>query len=112
MDLTGQLSNLPALVESLLATPVVRAGGRVRIREERRAPILRQHRYELIRDALVRELGDHGAELRLMDLRERVELRLGESVDRRRFRDYVNDQSRGASPLLERLGYGTYRLRR
>ncbi len=46
-----------------------------------------------------------------MEIRRRVEERLGEAVDRDRFKDYVNDQSRGADPLLERLGYGMYRLR-
>jgi hypothetical protein len=71
----------------------------------------RQRRYELVRDAVVRELGDEGGELRLTEIRRRVELRLGGSVDKHRFRDYVNDQSRGRNPLLERLGYGLYRLR-
>ena len=62
--------------------------------------------YELVRDALVHELTAAGSELRLMEIRRRVEERLGRPVDRHRFKDYVNDQSRGADPLLERLGWG------
>lgn len=46
-----------------------------------------------------------------MELRRRVEDRLGEPVASARFKDYVNDQSKGVSPFLERLGYGIYRLR-
>lgn len=49
--------------------------------------------------------------MRLMEIRGRVEKRLGTPVDRDRFKDYVNDQSKGPDPLLERLGYGVYRLR-
>ena len=46
-----------------------------------------------------------------MEIRRRVEDRLGEPVASARFKDYVNDQSKGGNPLLERLGYGMYRLR-
>jgi len=46
-----------------------------------------------------------------MEIRQRVERRLGEPVTPKRFKDYVNDQSRGTRPLLERVGYGGYRLR-
>ena len=49
--------------------------------------------------------------MRLMEMRRRVEQRLGGPVDSKRFKDYVNDQSKGADPLLERIGWGTYRLR-
>ncbi len=46
-----------------------------------------------------------------MEIHRRVEERLRKHVDRDRFKDYVNDQSKGPEPLLERLGYGMYRLR-
>ncbi len=108
MDLTGQLSNLSAVLEKLLASPLVRPSDRSRT--ERENPIFRQRQYELVRDAVVHELTAAGNELRLMEIRRRVEDRLGQPVDRNRFRDYVNYQSKGANPLLERLGYGMYRL--
>lgn len=57
------------------------------------------------------ELASEDSGLRLMEIRRRVENRLGESVASARFKDYVNDLSKGAKPLLERLGYGMYRLR-
>ena len=110
MDLTGQLSNLSALVEKLFATPLamsIRTGSP----ERRAVPVFRQRRYERIRDAVLIELADGSRELRLIELRERVERRLGEPVDRVRFKDFVNDQTRSANPLLERCGYGVYRLR-
>jgi hypothetical protein len=56
-------------------------------------------------------LAEAGGDLRLSVIHERVEKRLGSSLSRARFKDYVNDQSKGARPLLERLGYGRYRLR-
>lgn len=56
-------------------------------------------------------MADEGAGLRLMEIRQRVERRLDEPVAPKRFKDYVNDQSRGTRPLLERMGYGRYRLR-
>ena len=111
MDLTGQLSNLSAVLEKLLALPLVRSSDRPRIENQRENPIFRQRPYELVRDAVVHELTAAGSELRLMEIRRRVEGRLGGPVDCNRFRDYVNDQSKGANPLLERLGYGMYRLR-
>lgn len=46
-----------------------------------------------------------------MEIRRRVEQRLGEPVAEARFKDYINDQSKGVNPLLERLAYGVYRLR-
>lgn len=72
---------------------------------------VRRRRYEAIRDAIVNELALEDAGLRLMEIRRRVEDRLGKPVASARFKDYVNDQSRGTNPLLERLGYGVYRLR-
>jgi hypothetical protein len=76
-----------------------------------RSPVFRQRRYELVLDALLAELAAEGGELRLKEIRRRVERRLGEPVDCVRFKDFVNDQSKSAAPLLERSGYGTYRLR-
>jgi len=111
VDLTGQLSNLSALLEKLLSTPLVRSSSRAHVAGGRRGPVFRQRRYELVRDALLAELAAEGGELRLKELRRRVESRLGEPVEYGRFRDFVNYQSKGAAPLLERLGYGTYRLR-
>ena len=111
MDLTGQLSNLSAALEKLLALPLPRFSDRPRQASPRRAPIFRQRPYEVIRDAIVQELATEAAGLRLLEIRRRVEDRLGEPIASARFRDYVNDQSRGTNPLLERLGYGNYRLR-
>ena len=56
-------------------------------------------------------LRDADGELRLMEIRARMEARLGQSLSTNRFKDYVNDQTRGRNPLLERLGYGRYGLR-
>jgi hypothetical protein len=47
----------------------------------------------------------------LIEIRRRVDNRLGKPVPPARFKDYVNEQSKGANPVLERLGYGMYRLR-
>jgi hypothetical protein len=79
--------------------------------DSRVTPIFRQRRYERIRDALVEELTLEAGELRLMELRRRVEDRLGEPVDPIRFRYFVSYQSKSVSSLLERLGYGLCRLR-
>jgi hypothetical protein len=77
----------------------------------RESPIFRRRKYELIRDALVQELKGEGSGLRLMEIRRRVEFRLEEPVPPTRFKNYVNEQSKGTNPLLERLGWGRYRLR-
>ena len=110
MDLTGQLSNLSPIAERLFALPLSGLSHRSRGDGRHQSPIFRQRRYEVIRAALVHELLTESAGLRLREIRLRVEDRLGEPVDRNRFRDYVNDQSRGSSPLLERLGWGVYHL--
>ena len=104
MDLTGQLSNLSAVLEKLLSSPLPAVSDRSPRQDHRPTAIFQRRAYELVRDALVLELTAAGSELRLMEIRRRVEDRLGRPVDRNRFRDYVNDQSRGANPLLERLG--------
>ena len=96
-------------MEKLFALPLQGLSDR-RPNSERLHPILPQRAYERIRDALVKELPTDNSGLRLMEIRRCVEEQLGEPVDRKRFRDYVNDQSRGANPLLERLGWGVYRL--
>ncbi len=112
MDLPGQLANLPLKLQSLLELPLVRPSGRPRDDDVRgQSPFFRRRRYELIRDALVEELAAEDSGLRLVEIRRRVEERLGGPVDPTRFKDYVNEQSKGANPLLERLGYGTYSLR-
>src|SRR5579883_2072917 len=114
MDLTvtGQLSNLSTALEKLLEAPLPREPDRERHDIPHPGTIFRWRPYEHIRNALVREMPADGSGIRLKDLRQLVELRLGETVDRNRFKDYVNDQSRGANALLERVGYGVYRLRR
>jgi len=72
---------------------------------------MQRRTYEAVRRALVQVLTSEGSGVRLKDLRQKVEERLGKPVNQNRFKDYVNSQTRGANPLLERLGYGTYRLR-
>jgi hypothetical protein len=57
------------------------------------------------------ELASEGRGLRLIEIHRRVEHRLGEPVGYGRFKDFVNAQSKGADPPLERSGYGRYRLR-
>jgi hypothetical protein len=111
MDLTGQLSNLSTAVETVLL--LNRTTHRESVVSDHRTPrpSFRQRPYELVRDALVQELTADGSGLRLMEIRLRVEDHLGGPVDQKRFKDYVNDQSRGADALLERLAWGTYRLR-
>lgn len=112
VDLTGQLHNLSTTLRNLLELPLSQASGRTRDDVGRpQSPIFRRRHYELIRHAIVEELATEGSGLRLMEIRRRVEDRLGEPVSPTRLKDYVNDQSRGANPLLERLGYGVYRLR-
>jgi hypothetical protein len=78
VELTGQLSNLSALLEKLLSTPLVRASARAQAPGERRGPVFHQRRYELVRDALLAELAADGGELRLKEILRRVEQRLGE----------------------------------
>lgn len=73
--------------------------------------MFRQRDYERIRHAIVQALAAEEQGLRLREIRRRVEDRLGEAVIPTRFKNYVNQQSRGANSLLERLGYGIYRLR-
>jgi hypothetical protein len=68
-------------------------------------------RARAVRKAIVQVLEHEAGELRLMTLHQRVERLLGASVPIARFRDYVNEQSRGKKPILERLGYGRYGLR-
>ena len=111
MDLTGQLSNLSAALVNVLALPLRQRSDRT-CKATCRQPILPQRRYEVLRDAVVSELTGEDYGLRLREIRRRVEARLGEPVACARFKDYVNDQSKGANPLLERLGYGMYRLAR
>lgn len=110
LDLTGQLSNLSGALVRLLALPLPRCSDRT-CQARRQVPFFRQRRYEVIRDAIVNELATKDSGLRPMELRRRVEDRLGEPVAPARFKDYVNDQSKGANAMLERLGYGLYRLR-
>ena len=112
VDLTGQLHNLPTKLHTLLELTPVQLSDRPRDDVGRQqSPIFRRRQYERIRRAVVQELAAEGSGLRLMEIRRRVENRLGEPVTPIRFKDYINDQSRGANPLLERLGYGMYRLR-
>lgn len=111
MDLTGQLSNLSTAVERLLAYTSPRPSDPVMRDDPSRVPIFRARVYEQIRDALVLELAEEEYGLRLREIRRRVEARLGRPVDADRFKDYVNGQSKAANPLVERLGYGMYRLR-
>jgi hypothetical protein len=111
MDLTGQLSNLSAALARLLALPLPRFSGQTCRTSARPASTFRRRKYEVIRDAIVAELLETDTGLRLKEMRSRVESRLGEPVAPARFREYVNAQSKGATPLLERLGYGRYRLR-
>ena len=94
MDVTGQLTNLSATLEELLILPSLPVSDRPRLEDQRRYPAFRVRHYELVRDALVHELTAAGCELRLVEIRRLVEERLGRPVDRHRFRDYVNDQSR------------------
>jgi hypothetical protein len=64
-----------------------------------------------MRKAIVSELAAEASGLRLMEIRCRVEAQLGEALAPARFRDYVNYHSKGTNGFLERLAYGTYRLR-
>ena len=111
MDLTGQLSNLHVPLVRLLALPLARDTDRAHQTSTRPALTVQRRAYEIVRRAILEELASEESGLRLMEIRRRVENRLGESVDSARFRDYVNYQSRSANPWLERLGYGRYSLR-
>ena len=111
VDLTGQLSNLSTALASLFALPLPRLSDRNRQASSRPAPAFQRRRHVIIRNAIVTELTAADDGLRMKDLRHRVEVRLGEPVASARFRDYVNAQSKGVNPLLERVSYGMYRLR-
>lgn len=110
MDLTGRLSNLP---DELLSLLNLRCEPQQRQAAVHSAPVVlfEKPRALVLRETLVEVLREADGDLRLMELRERMEARLGESLASKRFRDYVNDQTRGRNPLLTRLGYGRYRLR-
>jgi hypothetical protein len=110
MDLTGQLSNLPESVRSLFNLPLERHPGQPCAGLEPRHRGLLTPRFVAIRATIIDVLSEEGDELRLMELHRRVEGRFGEAITRARFKDYVNDQSRGENAILERLGYGRYRL--
>src|SRR5579862_2301702 len=110
MDLTGQLSNLPGPLLRLLEmrlrrSPVPQAPDRLHSSPFHRRP------YERVRDAISNELVAEPEGLRVSELRRRVEAQLGETIDTKRFKDYLNGQSKAAKPLVERLSYGIYRLR-
>ncbi len=60
--------------------------------------------------SIVDVLAEEGSDLRLREIHRRVEDRLGEELPKNRFKDYVNDQAKGSGAVLERLGYGRYRL--
>jgi hypothetical protein len=60
---------------------------------------------------MLAELAAETSGLRLIEIRRRVEHRLKAPVPYDRFKDFVNAHSKGSDPLLERSGYGTYRLR-
>ena len=111
MDLTGQLCNLSTKLRNLLEMPLKKSGSPREYANRPLSQIFPRRRYELIRDALIHEMANEGSDLRLMEIRQRVEGRLGEPIAPKRFKDYVNDQSRGAKPLLERTCHGRYRLR-
>lgn len=112
MDLTGQLSNLPETLQSLLNQPLERRTGRVTVRPHRPlGPLWPPPEALLVRDTIIAVLEDVGSELRLMELRQRVEQRLDFEVPPGRFKAYMNDRCRGKTALFERLGYGRYRLR-
>jgi hypothetical protein len=111
MDLTGQLCNLPERVVALFNVRLERRSGQSAFLAESRKPFLAVPRFVAVRSAIVSVLREEAGELRLMEIRRRAEERLGEPLDNRRFKDFVNDQSRGRKSLLERTGYGLYRLR-
>ena len=111
LDLTGQLHNLSTRLRNLLDLPLKLSGPPPEDTERCTGPVFRQRPYELVRDAIIHELDTESSGLRLVEIRQRVERRLDEPVAPKRFKDYVNDQSRGTRPLLERMGYGRYRLR-
>jgi hypothetical protein len=71
----------------------------------------RRPRARAIRKAIIQALEAEGGELQVMLLHARVECLLADPVRVARFRDYVNEQSRGKHAILERAGYGRYRLR-
>src|SRR4051794_16942892 len=110
MDLTGRLSNLPDKLLSLLNLRWEAHDGQAAA-PSAPAMLLEKPRALVVREALVEVLREANEVLPLMEIRVRMEARLGESLSAQRFKDYVNDQTRGRNPLLERLGYGRYRLR-
>ena len=113
MELNGALSN-PFTTDKILLLKVSKlyhtALARVGISPKPPTTTPRSH-VRAVRRALVEVLAEAGSDLRLFELQRRVEERLDRELPRTRFKDYVNDQSKGRSPLLERLGYGRYRLR-
>jgi hypothetical protein len=106
MDLTGQLCNLPEHVRSLFNLRLERRSGQ----PHGAASVFLTPRFVAVRSAIVSVLAEEAGGLRLRELRQRVEQRLGEDIDAARFKDYVNDQSHGKEAILERLGYGHYKL--
>jgi hypothetical protein len=113
MELNGALSNplqrdktLLLKVSKLYHTALARVG-----KSPQPPTTTARSHVRAVRRALVEVLAEAGSDLRLFELQRRVEERLGRELPRTRFKDYVNDQSKGRSPLLERLGDGRYRLR-
>src|SRR5262245_4094046 len=104
MDLTGQLSNIPEVVRSLSILPLKSRSSHSP--RPRSGSWFLPKRHTIVRAALIHALSTGPAELRLQDLRRRVEIRLGEPVPPVWFKDYVNAQSKGPKSILERLGYG------
>ena len=56
---------------------------------------------------VLREEGDY---LKVAEIYDRVEQKLGRSVGYEHVRDFLNHRSRGEKQLFERQGYGMYRL--
>jgi hypothetical protein len=109
MDLIGQLHNPSLKLQDCLDLRIERGSARS-IHRPRRAAARSNAR--VVRKALIEILKEDGFfALRLTELKRRVESRIGESVSPARFKDYVNEQSRGRKAILERVGYGQYRLR-
>jgi hypothetical protein len=113
MELNGALSNPFQRDKSLLpnvSNLYHRALSRPKTSSNTPNTAKRDHTLAL-RSAITEVLAEAGSDLRLSEIHKRVEKQLATTVSRTRFKDYVNDQSRGTHPLLERLGYGRYRLR-
>lgn len=112
MGLRGQFSNLSDPLSGLLSHSLTDVGADQDVREVKTTsgwPDGRR-RFGTVSNAIVEVLATADGELRVKEVRARVEARLGGPVSRFSVSDYLLTRSKGPRPLFGRTGHGRYLL--